>query len=355
MINVGIIGLGWWGMEAHLPAMLGHKDVCVLAIQKRSLPEAQSIAKRYSIPYCYTDSTELLKLENLDAVIICSTPNRHYIEARCALEAGLHVLLEKPMTFTYREAEELVNLAKIKKVQFLISCPWHYTAHAIDARKKIKDQSLGELQILSLWMTNYTLGFYNSKPWHEKFLLDKTSLEYKAPIIEPGVSSYSDLSVAGGGNIYCQLSHVFAYIGFLTGAEPVEIYADVNNLGSSVDIINTIQIRFSNNLLANISSAGIHAKLKRQFEIRLLGSDGLLELDLWNGTYAIDRIDGTSHKLPDLLPNEVYPQFQPAINLIECILNKEENGSSAVYGLYAMRLIEGAYASYKSKKPYIFT
>lgn len=354
MINVGIIGLGWWGTEAHLPAMLGHKDVCVLAIQKRSLSEVQSIAKRYSIPHYFTDSNELLKLAALDAVIICSTPNRHYYEARCALEAGLHVLLEKPMTFTLKEAQELVDLAKFKNVHFLISCPWHYTAHAIEARKKIKAQSLGELQILSLWMTNYTLGFYNSKPWHENFLLDKSSPEYQAPIIEPGVSSYSDLSVAGGGNIYCQLSHVFAYIGFLTGAVPVEIYTDVNNLGSSVDIINTIQIRFSNNLLANIAAAGIHAKLKRQFEIRLLGSDGLLELDLWNGTYSINCIDGTSHNLPDLMPNEVYPQYQPAINLIECILNKEENGSSAEYGLYAMRLIEGAYASYKSKKPFNF-
>jgi predicted dehydrogenase len=79
----------------------------------------------------------MFALKELDAVIVASTPNVHFTQDKTALESGRHVLLEKPMTFTAAEARKLVELVANKKLQFVMSCPWHFTAHGIEAQRLI--------------------------------------------------------------------------------------------------------------------------------------------------------------------------------------------------------------------------
>jgi len=145
-VRVAVIGAGWWATTAHLPALRQHPRVELVAVQKRSLPEAQKVAKDFGIPRACATVAEVLAIQELDAVVIASTPNVHYAQARAALRRGLHVLIEKPMTITAKEAAVLVALAKQKKVQFLISCPWHFTAHGIEARRLIQSGTLGEFE-----------------------------------------------------------------------------------------------------------------------------------------------------------------------------------------------------------------
>ncbi len=96
----------------------------------------------------------MLDLPGLDAVVIATTPNMHYAQAKTALERGKHVLIEKPMTFTAAEAKELCDLAEAQGVQLLISCPWHFTPHGIEVREMIRRGDLGEIRMISLLMTN---------------------------------------------------------------------------------------------------------------------------------------------------------------------------------------------------------
>src|ERR1019366_8717019 len=158
--------------------------------------------------YACTSVGELLALEEIDAVIIASTPNVHFTQARAALHSGRHVLLEKPMTFTAGEARELVELATKRKLQLVVSCPWHYTRHGIEARRLIHSGALGEIKMISVLMTNpidKLLRGINTSPTHG---MEKV-------YVEPRQGSYNDPEVAGGGQIYCQVSHAAAYLPFL--------------------------------------------------------------------------------------------------------------------------------------------
>ena len=87
-------------------------------------------------------------------IVVSSSPNLHYEHAAAAIALGKHVLVEKPMTLTTAEAMELVNAAEEHGTQFLISCPWHYTAHAIEAQRLVRNGDLGEVRMISILMTN---------------------------------------------------------------------------------------------------------------------------------------------------------------------------------------------------------
>src|SRR6185312_7489330 len=113
-VKLGIVGAGWWATTAHIPALQAHPSAEIVAVQKRKRDEARAVAEDFGIANACTTMDEVLAVPDLDAVIITSTPNMHYDQAKAALERGLHVLLEKPMTFTAAEAEELVQLAASK-------------------------------------------------------------------------------------------------------------------------------------------------------------------------------------------------------------------------------------------------
>ena len=138
-IKCGVIGAGWWATFAHIPALLAHPHAELVAIQNNNPQEAQRIAHDFGIPFACTTTRELLAIEDISAIVVSSSPNLHYEDAFAALVLGKHVLIEKPMTLTVAEAMELVKIADENGVQFLISCPWHHTAHAIEAQRLIGD------------------------------------------------------------------------------------------------------------------------------------------------------------------------------------------------------------------------
>ena len=141
-VRIGVIGAGWWATFAHIPAVCSHPDAQLVAVQSRERVKAEKIAHDFGAKHACTTVEELLALPELDAVIVASTPNVHYAQAKAALESGRHVLIEKPMTFTAAEARELVELAAQKNLQLVISCPWHFTRHGIEARRLIQSGAL---------------------------------------------------------------------------------------------------------------------------------------------------------------------------------------------------------------------
>src|ERR1022692_4655798 len=112
----GEIGSGWWSTYPHIPAILSHPHAELVAVQSRERAKAERIARDFGAKHACTSVGELLALEEIDAVIIASTPNVHFAQAKAALHSGRHVLLEKPMTFTAGEARELVELAAKRKL-----------------------------------------------------------------------------------------------------------------------------------------------------------------------------------------------------------------------------------------------
>ena len=335
-VRCGVIGAGWWGTYAHIPALLEHPDAELTAVQTRGQQQALKVAHDFGISHAYSSWEELLAKETLDAVVICSTPNLHYEQARAALHQGLHVLVEKPMTFTAEQARELVAFAAQKGRQLLISAPWHYTRHGQQARQMVAAGQLGEVRLISVLMTNpvaHLIRGAGAEPTHAD----------DEPYLKPLPGTYSDPKIAGGGQIYTQVSHVAAYLTFLTGARPSQVFARFHNDDAGMDIYDAINIQLENGCLVSIASTGATSINRRDFEVRIYGTGGILFLELWQGSMKFVPLGGSGGSdFPSLSPDEVYPERAPAQNLVECVNKPEANLSPGTLGLAAMEVIEAA-------------
>lgn len=341
-VKLAVIGAGWWGATAHIPALKQHALAELVAIQSRDVEKARRLARHFGVAYAGATVDEILGLSGIDGVIISSTPNVHYVQARAALERGLHTLVEKPMTLKASESKELVALAEKKGLHFLISCPWHYTSHTLEARRLIQSGVLGQTKMISVLMTNFVLGLYQGLPWSEIFGSNPTPENSAQPHCTPALSSYCDPVVAGGGQIYSQISHVAAHLGMLTGRDPVSVFAQFDNAGTAVDVYNTLNLKLEDGTLVSVASTGATPHIERNYELRIYGTKGFLSMELWKGKMEYHLFSGESKRYPDLPESQIYPMFAPAENFVDVILGRAENGSPARLGHYAMRIIEGA-------------
>ncbi len=343
-LNVGVIGAGWWATSAHIPGIIQHGEAHLRAVQNRTESKAGRIAKDYGADLAFVDYRELVLTKDLDAVVISSTPNVHYEQAKFALDHGKHVLIEKPMTFTAAQAEELCNLASRNNLQLLISCPWHYTRHGMEARQLIRKGTLGDIKLISVLMTNpidKLLKGINTSPTHGMNTI----------YIEPNAGSYSDPAIAGGGQIYCQVSHAGAYLSFLTGAQADEVYAKFDYAGAENDIYDALTITMDNGALVTVASTGATPLPIRHYEVRVYGTKGILLLELWKGTMSYHTFGNGSQNYPSLSAEEIYPDKAPVLNFIDACLGLAPNGSPCEWGAAAMKIIEAACLSDKNGKP----
>jgi predicted dehydrogenase len=342
-VRIAVIGAGWWGTFAHIPAVKSNPDAELVAVQSRDKAKAQKIARDFGVQHACTTVEEILALKNLDAVIVSSTPNIHYAQARAALERGLHVLIEKPMTFTAGEARELVELAAQKKLQLLISCPWHFTRHGLEAQRLIQSGALGEIKMISVLMTNpidKLLRGLNTSPTHGM----------ENVYVEPRPGSYNDPAIAGGGQIYCQVSHAAAYLAFLTGLRATEVFARFDRDGSRNDIYNALTITLGNGALVSIASTAATPLCERNYQVNLFGRKAILQLELWHGKMTLIDFADKRTEFKPLAEKEIYPCHSPALNFVDAILGRKQNGSPGELGLAAMEIIEAACESAQTNR-----
>ena len=340
-VNVAVIGAGWWGTHAHIPAVQSHPQAKVLAVQARTLEKATAIAHDFNIPHACTTVDEVLALAELDAVIISTTPNMHYEQTKSALLKGKHVVIEKPMTITTAQAHELVEIATANQLHFVISCPMNYSPAAIEARRLIESGAVGTLKMVTMLFTNLVVGLYEGKSLDKAFNIDAQHPE-RLPYRMPGLASYSDPSVSGGGHIYTQISHVAAMLGFITQSQPAEVFARFDNAGMPVDVYDSIDVKLRNGALVSIASHGLPMPGDTRFEIRAFGDEGVISMDIVKGTMEYRSRRGEVTHYAEVPGPDRAPRFAPARNIVDLILGQGVNGSPATLGLYGMKIIEAA-------------
>ena len=107
-INVGIVGFGLSGKVFHAPFIETHPGFDLKLI----MSSGEQASKKYPGVKIVKEFEKLLNDPKLDLIIICSPNEFHYVQATKALKAGKHVILEKPITPTVKEAEELFQIAQ---------------------------------------------------------------------------------------------------------------------------------------------------------------------------------------------------------------------------------------------------
>src|SRR5216110_1202141 len=142
-IAVAIVGTGWCG-GIRAETCAAHplsKSLHIAEIRPERLAE---VARSTEAKTAVSDYRELLKMGEIDAVYISATPETtHYPMARDWLAAGRHVFLEKPVALELADADELIALARERKLKFTIGYSQRFNPKFAYVRKSIRDGSIG--------------------------------------------------------------------------------------------------------------------------------------------------------------------------------------------------------------------
>jgi predicted dehydrogenase len=344
-VRVMILGAGSWATTVHIPALQRHPEAEVVGLWKRDAAAARRFADDFSIPFASNDVRQLIRECKPDAAIVSSVAALHHPHAKLALEAGLHVLIEKPMTLTADQAQELQDIADRAGLHFLISHPWHYNPHAIEARRLVRSGALGDIKLISQLFTNFGIGVLLGLPYAEIFGRHPTPQNFAEPYAVPGQTSYSDPAIAGGGQIYSQVPHGMAFLAFMTGRRPTNVFARFDNAGLDIDVYDVLNLRWDDGSLSSTTSCLLELATDRQHEVRVYGTAGMLLLELWKGRLEFHDREDRVHRYPDLTEEEAYPVDAPAVDLVETILGRSANGSPASLGVTSMYVVEAAVES----------
>jgi len=111
-VRIGVVGTSWWADLMHLPACNSHDRAELAAICGRNRERAEEMAQKYDIPQTYTDFRNMIEQGDLDAIVVSVPDDLHCLISLQALEAGLHVICEKPLAMTVEQAREMYERAE---------------------------------------------------------------------------------------------------------------------------------------------------------------------------------------------------------------------------------------------------
>ncbi len=197
-IRFGIMGAGQIA-EKFAHALKQTNTASATAVASKTIEKAEAFAKRNGIPV-FCSYEELLSRGDIDAVYIATTHNFHYDNIKACLENGKHVLCEKPMVLTEKEACELFELAKSRNL-FLMEAMWtRFLPSMQKAYSWIRDGKIGKIQSIS-----GVIGF-------------KGDLNPESRLLNPALA---------GGAIYDIGVYVIEIASFLVGEHIVDVMGNV--------------------------------------------------------------------------------------------------------------------------------
>jgi predicted dehydrogenase len=142
-VQVGIIGTSWWTDMMLLPSLTSHSRARVTAICGRNHERAQEMADKYDVPTVYTDYHELIEKGGLDALVVAAPDDLHHPMTMAALDAGLHVLCEKPMASNAQQAREMLDKAEAAGVKHMVLFTWRWMPHFQYLHGLVEDGYIG--------------------------------------------------------------------------------------------------------------------------------------------------------------------------------------------------------------------
>ena len=128
-VRVGVVGTSWWSDLMFLPSLKSHPQAEVAAICGRNPQRTEEMALKYAIPKSFADYRRMIREGDLQALVVATPDDLHYPIVLSALEAGLHVLCEKPLASTAAQAEEMVRAAEAAGVKHMVLFTWRWMPH----------------------------------------------------------------------------------------------------------------------------------------------------------------------------------------------------------------------------------
>src|SRR6476646_4034150 len=198
MVRIGVIGYGYWGPNlvrnfAEVP------DTQVLAVADMNSARLQVASRRYPGVQAVVDYRDLLKNPDIDAVAISTPVSTHFPLAMEALQAGKHVLVEKPMTADTEQAQRLIDEAARRKLVLMVDHTFVYTGAVRKIRELINEGTLGDVYYYDSTRVNLGLFQHDVNVIWDLAVHDLSIMDYILPEVPVEVSATGIGHVAGAG------------------------------------------------------------------------------------------------------------------------------------------------------------
>jgi predicted dehydrogenase len=158
-VRVSVIGAGWFAAQNHIPVLKSREDVVLDGACRLGAADLAAVRDHFGFAFGSEDFRELLARKP-DAVVVASPHRLHHEHAHAALEAGAHVLCEKPMTLDPGQAWELVTTVERAGRHLLVANGYHYLPRLDEVRRAILDGAVGRIEHVVCHFASATLPVF---------------------------------------------------------------------------------------------------------------------------------------------------------------------------------------------------
>lgn len=229
-INYALIGAGYIG-ERHAAAIAGTEGARLAVVASDNELQAQTLAKRYGADWT-TDYRIALARSDVDAVSICTPSGFHAEPAIAALDAGKHVLVEKPMDIHVNKADQMIAAAERAKRNLAVVFQKRFNPAMRFVKESIERGKLGRITLAEATLKWYrTPSYFTGSPWRGTWAMD------------------------GGGALMNQGIHFVDLLLWLVG-DVAEVSAAASTLYHAIETEDTLvaNLRFENGALGVIQA-----------------------------------------------------------------------------------------------------
>jgi len=248
-LNLAVVGCGESAKDLALVSRL-IPQVKLVAGCDLNTDRLQRFCKLNRIPAVFTDYCELLEMDGMDAVYLATPHDLHYEMILSAVQAGKHVLTEKPATRTFTEFQRL--LPQIKGVKVGVNFQNRYNVGCYAMARAVQAGALGKIYSARInvpWRR--TQRYFNESPWHKS------------------------ISRAGGGTLITQASHSLDVTLWALGEKPVSAvgYAETRGFEVEVDTLTHAIVETENGTLISLTSSMVTSS-SQAVTIEMYGENG---------------------------------------------------------------------------------
>jgi predicted dehydrogenase len=308
VIRVGVIGAGAAAQTAHLPALAASGRFELAAVFDVDPGRLEAAVERFPDVSACVDGDAFFAVPGLDAVVVATPPDSHRRLVTEALEAGKHVLVEKPLARSLAECRPTVELAAARAATLAVGYEKRFHPSLERVRSLLEGGAIGE-------------PFYCGVHWASNAKLDP------ARLVPDGFRDgyewrWRDPSV-GGGLVQDHLPHYVDLVRHWTGREPTAVYAHCQNAARDLlgwrdeesvwEDFGLVVVRFSGGFVLRFETSVVGRSLSPIWSLGsglgewteygyVLGTGGQLVFDLlpWdsseNGRVALWQLDGATRE-----------------------------------------------------------
>jgi len=323
-MNIAVVGAGNWGRNL-VRNFYEIKEASLKICCDLNRVILGKIKEKYHFIKITTDYDEVLADRKIDAVVIATSTSTHFVLAKRALEVDKHIFVEKPLTLNYKQARELVDLAKEKEKKLMVGHLLEYHPAVTEMRRRLCQNEIGEIYYL----------------YSERLNLGKVRTTENA--------------------LWCLAPHDVSVTLYLLNTEPVEVsaYGGVFlQKKEKIEDVVFVNICFANGFIVHLHLSWLDPNKVRR--ITLVGSKKMMVFDDMESRDKLkifnkrviknnleDRVEFNVRYgdiyIPKIDASE--PLKLECLHFIDCIEKNKTPRSDGLDGLRVVRILEAAQES----------